>query len=778
MKMNSKLLVIGSAGILIIFIISLTVTFFYYNSAKQERIDSVAKDAKQNLHNAISAKKKVWLTNALQIANNPKVKNALLKKDREKANQVLSELGKQFKQNTTFNNVKIHLIDKDLNSFYKSWDPDSYGENLKFSKGYSLVKQNKESAVAMEVSPKGLRLKGLFPVFAEGEFIGVANFEGGLNSIKRTLKPYDIDFLYFMKASSLNIAQDLKDKPAMGSYVLSQKDVNKGFLQYLKKNENFDKLLQSDNYFMDADYLTLQGKFKGFDGSQVGLYILGIKTSKVMKSINKLEDLIFTLFVSLFLLFILLVASILYYIKRKIIKPILQIRDKAESITQGDLDTGHLQIERSDEIGKLAQAINSMNEEIKSTIDHYEAVLDNMATPLVWSDNQSNVKKFNKAAARLVEEDNRERLIGEKAGLAFYNDSSRSTVTQRVIQEKKELLGIQTDFVTKKGNDKYVQIDAAPLFDSEGELSSVFITVTDITEIKQQEKQIQEKNEQLSELSQQAKDVSERLASAAEELSAQIEEASNGAEEQQKRSSEVATAMEQMNSSILEISRNASTAAGQSDTTKEKAKEGKEIVDQVSEYMYKVNQRAQNVKGSMDQLSQEVQGINQVMEMINDIADQTNLLALNAAIEAARAGEAGKGFAVVADEVRKLAEKTMEATKEVGNTISSITSGTEKNVQEVTETEKAVQETSEQSEKASRYLQEIVELAENNADQVKNIATASEEQSSASEQVNQSTEEVNRTAKEASETMQQSAQAISELNKLAQDIDSIVKQMQ
>lgn len=77
-------------------------------------------------------------------------------------------------------------------------------------------------------------------------------------------------------------------------------------------------------------------------------------------------------------------------------------------------------------------------------------------------------------------------------------------------------------------------------------------------------------------------------------------------------------------------------------------------------------------------LGGQAENIGKVLGVINDIADQTNLLALNAAIEAARAGDAGRGFAVVADEVRKLAEKTMLATKEVGNAILAIQNSAQK----------------------------------------------------------------------------------------------------
>jgi len=268
------------------------------------------------------------------------------------------------------------------------------------------------------------------------------------------------------------------------------------------------------------------------------------------------------------------------------------------------------------------------------------------------------------------------------------------------------------------------------------------------------------------------------VSSASEELSAQIEQSSRGSENQAQRVGETATAMEEMNATVLEVAKNASQAAETSDAAKRKAQEGSNVVEQAIREIANVHEQSLALKSDMDTLGKQAEGIGQIMNVISDIADQTNLLALNAAIEAARAGEAGRGFAVVADEVRKLAEKTMTATKEVGDAIHGIQQGTKRNIENVERSAKSVEEATTLAKKSGESLTAIVNLVDAASDQVRSIATASEQQSSASEEINRSIEEISTISAETSQAMGQAAQAVSELARQSQELQSLIEDMQ
>ena len=271
--------------------------------------------------------------------------------------------------------------------------------------------------------------------------------------------------------------------------------------------------------------------------------------------------------------------------------------------------------------------------------------------------------------------------------------------------------------------------------------------------------------------------VVEIVSSASEQLSAQVEQSTRGAEIQSDRVAETATAMEEMNATVLEVARNASQAAGMADQAKHKAQDGAQVVTQVVKGIGEVQTSALELKTDMTSLGKQAEGIGQILNVISDIADQTNLLALNAAIEAARAGDAGRGFAVVADEVRKLAEKTMTATKQVGEAIRGIQEGARKNIDNVEQAVMKIDHATDLANESGVALNEIVNLVDLTTDQVRSIATASEQQSATSEEINKSIEDVNRISSETSEGMKQSALAVGELAHQVQVLKNLIDEM-
>jgi len=285
------------------------------------------------------------------------------------------------------------------------------------------------------------------------------------------------------------------------------------------------------------------------------------------------------------------------------------------------------------------------------------------------------------------------------------------------------------------------------------------------------------KREGMLDAAEKLEEIVERITSSSEELSSQVEVMSRGMDLQRDRVGETATAMEQMNASVISVARQAGDVAGSSDTAKTKAAGGAEVVRRSQLAIGNVNSISLQLKENMQQLGKQAEAIGQVMNVINDIADQTNLLALNAAIEAARAGDAGRGFAVVADEVRKLAEKTMGATKEVGENIRAIQESSRKNIESMDKAAQAIGEATSHSDESAKALDEIVVISKTNADMVQVIAAAAEEQSGVSETISAAIEEVNRVAAETAEGMAQSVLAIGEVAHMAAQLRTIIGEL-
>lgn len=281
----------------------------------------------------------------------------------------------------------------------------------------------------------------------------------------------------------------------------------------------------------------------------------------------------------------------------------------------------------------------------------------------------------------------------------------------------------------------------------------------------------------LHKATQKAGDISGELTGSLRTVTADIDHVTGGISVQNSKTQQIAIAMNEMNTAVLEVARNAASAASQAARSQEKAQAGSREVHKALELITDVEENIGALKTTMDELGAQAESIGVVLNVINDIADQTNLLALNAAIESARAGEAGRGFAVVADEVRKLAEKTMGATKEVGQSIKAIQQAARQNMEAMEATVERIGHATTLSQRSGEVLHAIVAAVEQSADRVQSIATAAEQQSATSEEINSAVEEINQITLDTAQAVNEAAIAAEELARQAQELSAIIDDM-
>lgn len=264
-------------------------------------------------------------------------------------------------------------------------------------------------------------------------------------------------------------------------------------------------------------------------------------------------------------------------------------------------------------------------------------------------------------------------------------------------------------------------------------------------------------------------------------------------------STEQASSLQETVSSIDEISsmiqRNADAASNStqvSEKSTDTATRGRGTVAAMIESISDISESNDEIAKEMNHNNEEVAKIIQVIseigektKVINDIVFQTKLLSFNASVEAARAGEHGKGFAVVAEEVGNLASMSGKAAEEITSMlykstkqVEDIVATSKSKVEKLVSTSKSkVEHGTKVAEDCGEALDEILGNVKSVNDLVREIATASAEQSTGVIEVNKAMQQLDQTTHQNTTVAQETSSMAQKVKQQSLDLRGAVNEL-
>ena len=403
---------------------------------------------------------------------------------------------------------------------------------------------------------------------------------------------------------------------------------------------------------------------------------------------------------------------------------ITSLGSASEAMERGDLDstvtprTKPIEMEATDEIGKLAETVNGMIRQTHATVASSERARQVLRSLVAETDRLIAAAK----EGRLAERGEADRFHGGYRQLVEGINDTLDAVIAPVNEAASAL-------------ERLAQRDLGARV--EGDYRG------DHARIK----------EALNRAVENLDGVLADVAGAADEVASASTQIQTGSQALARGANEQASSLEEISSSLQELASMARQNTGNAKEAQTLAESARGSTGRGVERMEALSEAVNKIKAASDATAK-------IVKTIDEIAFQTNLLALNAAVEAARAGDAGKGFAVVAEEVRSLAMRSAEAAKQTAELIE--------------ESVRSAQDGVELNEDVLAQLGEIAGQVNRVGEVMGEIAAASEQQSDGVEQINGAVEQMNGVTQQVASNSEESASAAEELSSQAERVRELV----
>jgi len=638
------------------------------------------------------------------------IADALEIEERDELLETFSNIRDRYRAQTNYKNIATQLITADGRSLIKSWDLNSYGQNLASNPLIQRSMKDKKSFGSLALGARGVSVIAISPVIKEDEMLGMVAMIQGLASVRKSFT---------------------KQKNGQWVLLVDKRYVKEryGSMPIIEKNTALDEnyILANNRWFEEEVVNFAKTAFAPIDGEQRKVYthdgkvlidipaydeqqtVFGrhlfildqqVYQAPIDSAVNSAWISLAGILIGVLLLTIIIVITV----NRMVISPLQNVQKvTANILASGDFSI-RAEVNSEDEVGQTSKALNEllhkMSEALKEANQTVKAISEgDFSHPITGeyhgelgqlkiginrsTDNISEVMdELSKVMSAMLNGNYNIQIKNQYSGIyqSMMNNAQQAmNETNQTIQTINQVMSDmqQGQFQSR------IEIEAKGELNTlkqsiNQSMDALDTAITDITKVMTAQsegdltqsitndyhgdlltlkKAINLSLEKLSKSVSQAMQSANVVNTEAKSLSKDANSLSSRLQQQAAAIEETSATMEEMNAAVQNNTQNALQATEVVEKVQVESTQAGTVMDKTIEAMSGIQKSSNEIA--------------EIVTLIDSIAFQTNLLALNAAVEAARAGEHGRGFAVVAGEVRELAQKSADAAKDIKHLIDS-----------------------------------------------------------------------------------------------------------
>jgi len=406
--------IILSGGIFLLF--GLLYTLDHRNTLAEDAMQDRSQALQVVLDERIKSKEEFGLGLAVMLANNPLIREYLHEGSRDNALNLVSRIIKNYAETTNYRGLKIQIHTAEGRSWLRSWDPESYGDDLLFRPSIQKIMQEKKPfANSTETGLVGFAIRGVAPIFFSGRYLGSLEVLQGVGSVSRD---FEADGQTYIMLLNKNIAQDspsIANNQKVGDYLLPNDQwFSPRTLDFARSLDLDQQSLQAGQFStqLNSQWFATQTPVVNMAGELIGVHIVGEPAEVITEHVKAASATAWMFMAMLGLLIVGMGGMVAWQVQRGIVGPITHFQKQLSVITKTLDLSKRLTTKDRGSLGELATQTNNLLTQLEAAIkgvhhssDRISSTAQNLAqTAGLVSRNQDVQDRVSQSMAAAVEQ--------------------------------------------------------------------------------------------------------------------------------------------------------------------------------------------------------------------------------------------------------------------------------------------------------------------------------------------------------------------------------------